>query len=391
MPKVNVLVSGRSREEVQTAVDMLAGNSLCRVEGRVIANGHVDPLHGLSTLPDLLLLCDIQGYGELQSLADTPADERPAIVVFGPGDDPASIRLAMRAGARDYLTLPLNEQDVNELIDQIAEEQTKSNVRKSGSLHVFINGKGGSGATFLATNVAHGLASNNHKVTLVDLDFQFAGLCRYLDLTPERDLLEAIQAVDEMDEMSAEAFTTKHDSGLRLLSCNTDKLHLNNDIAPEQLISMLQVYQSFNDFVIVDLPRHVDLLSAAVLENADRISIVMQQSFPHLHDTARLLHIMRDELGINRSRLNVVVNRYSKDSAILLKDIENALHVDNLVKIPNHYRLTAESVNAGVPLSEVTRKASVVKGLKDFYQSIGGSNEGDSSSSPRSLHSLFRR
>ena len=120
MPKVNVLVSGRSREEVQTAVDMLAGNSLCRVEGRVIANGHVDPLHGLSTLPDLLLLCDIQGYGELQSLADTPADERPAIVVFGPGDDPASIRLAMRAGARDYLTLPLNEQDVNELIDQIA-------------------------------------------------------------------------------------------------------------------------------------------------------------------------------------------------------------------------------------------------------------------------------
>jgi pilus assembly protein CpaE len=391
MRKVNVIVAGRSRDEVQTAVDMLAENSQCQVEGRVIANGHVDPLHGLSTLPDLLLLCDIQGYGELQSLADTPADERPAIVVFGPGDDPASIRLAMRAGARDYLTLPLNEQDLRKAIDEVAEEQSKNESHKSGSLHVFINGKGGSGSSFLATNVAHGLASNNHKVTLVDLDLQFAGLCRYLDLTPERDLLEAIHAVDDMDEMSAEAFTTKHESGLRLLSCNTDKLNLNNDVAPDRLISMLQVYQSFNDFVIVDLPRHFDLLSAAVLENADRISIVMQQSFPHLHDTARLLNIIRDELGIANARLNVVVNRYSKDSAILLKDIENALRLDNLVKIPNHYRLTAESVNAGVPLSEVTRKAPLIKGLKEFYQSIGGSNEGDNSSSPRSLHSLFRR
>ena len=194
-----------------------------------------------------------------------------------------------------------------------------------------------------------------------------------------------------MDEVSAEAFTSRHDSGLRLLSGRADDLVMNNEISAERVVALLHAYQSFNDFVVVDLPRHIDDLSAAILESADRISVVMQQSFPHLHDTARLLQIMRDELGVSNSQLTVVVNRYSKDSAILLKDIENALRVDNIVKTPNHYRMTAESVNTGIPLTELTRKASVVKGLQDLYQSIGGSQGGDDTRSGGALQNLFRR
>jgi pilus assembly protein CpaE len=104
-----------------------------------------------------------------------------------------------------------------------------------------------------------------------------------------------------------------------------------------------------------------------------------------------LLQILRKDLGIRNEQLTVVVNRYEKDSAILLKDIESALRIDDLVKIPNHYRLTAESVNTGIPLSEVTRKASVVKGLRDYYQSIGGIQETQSPSAARTLQNLFRR
>lgn len=391
MRKVNVLITGRSRDEVQAAADILSTNERCRTELRVISNGHTDPLHGVSRLPDLLLLCDIQAEQELQAIGNKAAGESPVLVVYGPANDTDSIRRAMRAGARDYLTLPLNADELNGVIEQFAVEIDRKDDAGTGSLHVFINGKGGSGATFLATNVAHGLATSDNKVTLVDLDLQFAGMCRYLDLTPKRDLLDAVQAVDEMDEVSAEAFTSRHDSGLRLLSGRADDLVMNNEISAERVVALLHAYQSFNDFVVVDLPRHIDDLSAAILESADRISVVMQQSFPHLHDTARLLQIMRDELGVSNSQLTVVVNRYSKDSAILLKDIENALRVDNIVKIPNHYRMTAESVNTGIPLTELTRKASVVKGLQDLYQSIGGSQGGDDTRSGGALQNLFRR
>lgn len=391
MRKVNVLVTGRSRDEVQAAADILSTNEQCRIEVRVISNGHVDPLHGVSRLPDLLLLCDIHAEEELRTIGDTAASERPALVVFGPGGNTDSIRKAMRAGARDYLTLPLDASELDEVVKQVVIDIDRNDDTESGSLHVFINGKGGSGATFLAANVAHGLASDDNKVTLVDLDLQFAGLCRYLDLTPNRDLLEAVQAIDELDEVSAEAYTSQHDSGLRLLSGRTENLVMNNEISAERVVALLQAYQSFNDFVIVDLPRHIDDLNAAIIENADRISVVMQQSFPHLHDTARLLQIMREELGVSSSQITVVVNRYSKDSAILLKDIENALRVDDIVKMPNHYRVTAESVNTGIPLTQVTRKASVVKGIKDLYQNTGGTRGGHGAGSSGALQNLFRR
>jgi len=390
MRKVNILITGRSREEVQAAADMLDTYEQCRTEIRIITNGHVDPLHGVTRQPDLLLLCDIHGEEELRSVARTAPDKRPALVVFGPGDNTDSIRMAMRAGVRDYLTLPLNAGELRLIVEQIAVEIEREGTADSGSLHVFINGKGGSGATFLATNVAHGLA-REAKVTLVDLDLQFAGLCRYLDLTPKRTLLEAVQAVDDMDEVSAEAYTAKHDSGLRLLAGRSDELILNHEVSADRVVTLLQAYQSFNDFVIVDLPRHIDELSAAVLESADRISIVMQQSFPHLHDTTRLLQIMRDELGISNSELTVIVNRYSKDSDILLKDIENALRVDDIVKMPNHYRVTSESINTGIPVTEVTQRASVARGLRELYQNIGGIESVADTGGLQRLQSLFRR
>ena len=391
MHKVKILITGRCHEEIEAAEKLLADDPRCETATRIISNGHVDPLHGVAEMPDLLMLCDIGANGELKNLINNAADGRPALVVFGPGEDAAAIRMAMKAGARDYLTLPLDAAEVDEIITQIAGELSAIADKHSGSLHVFINGKGGSGATFLATNVAHGLATSDHQVTLVDLDLQFAGLCRYLDINPTRDLFEAIQAIDNMDEVSSEAFTTRHDSGLKLLSGRTDDLHLNSEVSPEQLVTMLRAYQRFNDFVIVDLPRNIDILNAAVLESADRVSVVMQQSFPHLHDTSRLLQILRDDLGISNDQLTVVVNRYEKDSAILFKDIEKALRIENIVKIPNHYRVTAESVNTGIPLSEVNRRASVVKGLKEFYQSIGGLQEPESGGAARAFQNLFRR
>lgn len=389
MRKINVLIAGRSRAELTAAEALIAEDSRCEHQSRIISNGHADPLHDLATLPDILLLSDIQANEELQTLGRLPQAERPALVVFGSARDAESMRMAMRAGARDYLNLPLQKKELHDIVSQIVEELTSKVERDSGNLHVFINGKGGSGASFIATNIAHGLASGNQKVTLVDLDLQFAGLCRYLDLKPTRDLIEALRAVDDMDEVSALAFTSEHESGLRLLSCRADNLHLNMDVSSERLVKLLQTYRSFNDFVIVDLPRHIDMVTAAVLESANRISVVTQQSFPHLHDTARLLQILRQELGIDDSRVSIIVNRFEKNSVILLEDIKYALSVDSLVNIPNHYRSTAESVNNGVPLIEISSKSNVSKGLRDYCQSIVGAPEKIGTAGR--LQSLFRR
>ncbi len=390
MNKMKVLLVSRCQSAARKADDILSERADVEVDTRLLSNGSVDPLQGVAYTPDLLVIYDHGAEGELETLQQMPADARPPLIVFGPGDNAKTIRLAMRAGARDYLTIPVDKSEMFAAIDEIAAQRKGSSRSERGNLHVFINGKGGSGATFLATNIAHGLAVDGHKVTLVDLDLQFSGLCRYLDLTPKQDILEAIRAVDNMDETAADAFTTRHDSGLRLLSASESRLVMNQEISPESMLTLIEKYREYNDYVIVDLPRHIDVMNATVLEAADKITVVMQQSFPHLHDTARLLSILHNELNVDADRINVVVNRYSKNLPILIKDIETALNIESLIKIPNQYRVTSESVNSGVPLSEVDRKAAVTKGLREIYATI---DESAITPGPlgRALPSLFRR
>jgi pilus assembly protein CpaE len=281
--------------------------------------------------------------------------------------------------------------ELQKILQVLADELADSKRHATGSIQVFMNGKGGAGASFLATNVAHGLATAGQSVALIDLDLQFAGLCRYLDLEPTRGLFEALDAVEDLDEVSAQAFTCEHHSGLRLLSAKCDRLRLNVDVSPERLAALLQAYRRFNDFVIVDVPRNIDLLNAAALEAADNITVVLQQSLPHLHDTARLLEVLRSEIGVDDSRLSVVVNRYVKDAVISTKDIEKALRVSSVTTIPNQYKLVAESIDSGIPLAETARNAAVARGLRTLQQQIGGVAEEETGLLGRALPGFLRR
>jgi pilus assembly protein CpaE len=388
MRQMKVLIASRCRSAADTAKAMLDEYG-CRADVRLISNGSLDPLRDLPQLPDLLLLYDHNASGELETLMAKPAAARPELLVFGPGDDPRIIRLAMRAGARDYLTLPLQAAELHAAIDAIRQSADTADNVVAGRIQVFMNGKGGAGATFLATNAAHGLACENRSVTLVDLDLQFAGLCRYLDLTPKQDIVDAVRSLDDMDELAAEAFTTSHESGLRLLAAKGDRLLMNEDIPPKEMVRLLEVYRSFNDFVIVDLPDHIDALNAAVLEHADNIVLVMQQSFPYLNDMVRLMNILTGDLHIERSRITVVVNRFSKNLPILMKDIEAALHTQNIVTIPNNYKMSSESVNSGIPLSQLDRKSPIARGLKDLYVATGAAAK--AAEGRFGLPALFRR
>ena len=389
MNRLKVLIASRSKGAADDVRTMLLSHGGCDVDMHLITNGSTDPLQGATRIPDLLVLYDQYAQPELEALKSRAAQaDMPALLVFGPGDDPLTIRLAMRAGARDYLTVPLQKAELFEIVDTIVRENDSNRERTAGSMHVFINGKGGSGATFLATNVAHGLASSGHKVTLVDLDLQSAGLSRYLDLVPKQDVFEAIQAVDKLDELAAVSFTNEHRSGLRVLAATTSQLRMNQDVDAVRLVKLLNLYRSFNDFVIVDMPRNIDLMNAAVIEACTHITLVTQQSFPHLNDTARLLQILNADLHADMSSISVVLNRYSRNLPVTEQDVESALGVSNIIKIPNHFRLASESVNSGLPLSEVDEKSSVARGLRGLYAELGMAEEADR---PGVFSSLFRR
>ena len=92
-----------------------------------------------------------------------------------------------------------------------------------------------------------------------------------------------------------------------------------------RLEALLDLARTSYDWTVVDLPRHIDHLTGVTLEKADRIYLVLQQSVGHLKDAARLWRILRDDLGVQAGRIEVVVNRYEKSAPVSTRDIVEAL------------------------------------------------------------------
>lgn len=388
----SVIVTSRSELIAKRLMSYLANRDEFQVNMRIINNGHVDPLYGIIKLPDVLLLHYGSGQGELQYLAEQGMRENLPLLVCGPENDPEAMRLAMRAGARDYLPEDVSETDLIASLSRIREEILRSSGADSGKLVVVLNSKGGSGASFLATNLAHSLVVDGlNRVTLADLDFQFGGLHRYLDLTPGVGILQALDAAHDMDEVSAQAYTCEHASGLRLLAVPTQQLATSSEIPIEKLEALLDVFLSYNDYVVADSPNHLDGLTEFFLERADRIILVVQQSLPHMHDAARMLQLLTSEMAIPEKRIGVVVNRYSKNAPIELADVKKALRQGKIVTVPNQYKLASESINSGIPVAEIAKSAALTKGIRNLQTILADTSSKSSQNFlQRALPTLFK-
>src|SRR5512146_2502999 len=264
--RLKVLLVSRRKDALDSLEDLLHKYPGIRIERKLVVNGHVDPLHGITNPPDALVLHLGQNWqAELESLAARPADRRPPLVVVGSTSDTNAMRLAMQAGARDLLPQPLVEADLVAALARIERDQKAALSRHEGAITAFMNAKGGCGATFLACNVAHALAARSHKrAALIDLDLQFGTVPLYFDLFPKRGLLQALENLEGLDETALDGYLSRHASGLGILGhAAEDALPLGN-ISAELVQNLLTLIARSHENVVVDLPRRIDPVAARV-------------------------------------------------------------------------------------------------------------------------------
>ena len=361
------------------------------VNTRLVTNGHTDPLYGLEQMPDFLLLRVSHLWREeLAALLQRPAQERPPLLVCGPLNEREGMRLAMQAGARDFLPEPVSDDELVSALGRMLME-TRAGTGSGSKLVAVMNAKGGSGATLLACNLAHQLSSRGGTTLLLDLDLQFGSVAHYLDVQTAHSHLDVLQQVGELDSVALRGFCSHFSPTLHVLGGRSSELCLSQDIRLEQLEALLRLARSTYDWVVVDLPRQIDHLTGITLEQADRVYIVVQQSISHLKDATRLVRILRDDLGVQGNRLQVVVNRYNKSSPVSLKDIAEALRCEVLQKLPNDYAVVSESQNTGVPLELHAPRAPVTLAMRELSQELLGAQELGQGLLKRAFDRLFGR
>jgi pilus assembly protein CpaE len=369
---IQVLIASRSQVALEAIKKQAVRVGGASVTGRLIVNGHTDPLEGLTSLPDVLVLRVAEGAADEIGayFRRAPAARCPLIVVCAAAD-PAIMRLAMQAGARDFITEPADEADLVSAITQIASEQQP---REAGGRSVaFINASGGCGATFLASSTAHLLrASSESETALVDLDMLFSPVPHYVDVEPKLGLAEAMGAARELDEMALRGYMAAHASGLQILAAVPEGGFPDRAHAPEQLRIVMDLLSASFDHVVYDVPNQLDPLGVLALERADDIVVVLQQSLPALRNAVRLISVLRSELAVPSERITAIVNRFRKGSGVEMSDITNALKGVSLLRVPNHYLPVTESIAMGVPLYEHARNSSVITALRELEERLGG-------------------
>jgi pilus assembly protein CpaE len=373
---LQLLISSRDAGALQHLQGISRRIPGLQVDTRLVSNGHTDPLYGLEKMPDLLLLRVSHLWREeLAALLQHPIKERPPLLVCGPLEEREGIRLAMQAGARDFLPEPVAAEELLAALGRVVME-ARSSGSSGGKLVAVMNAKGGSGATLLACNLAHQLSTKGGNTLLLDLDLQFGSVTHYLDVHPTHSHVEVLQQIGEMDSVALRGFCSHFSPTLHVLGGRENELCLPQDVQIEQLEALLKLARSTYDWVVVDLPRQIDHLTGITLEQVDRVYIVVQQSLSHLKDASRLARILRDELGVRSENLQVVVNRYDKSAPISLRDIGTALRCSELQKLPNDFALVSQSQNTGVPLDLQAPRAPITLALHELSKDLLGKPEG---------------
>ncbi|AZE50654.1 Type II/IV secretion system ATPase TadZ/CpaE [Pseudomonas chlororaphis] len=384
-----LLISGRDATTLNHLKAMSQGLPNLQVSTRLVSNGHTDPLYGLEQMPDFLLLRVSHLWREeLAALLQHPLKERPPLLVCGPLDEREGMRLAMQAGARDFLPEPVAAEELQATIGRMLME-ANAELGTGGKVIAVMNAKGGSGASMLACNLAHQLATRGGRTLLLDLDLQFGSVAHCLDVVPAYSHVDVLKQVESLDSIALRGYCNHFSPTLHVLGGRTGELCLTQDVHLDQLEKLLRLARGTYDWVVVDLPRQIDHLTGVTLEQADRIYVVLQQSLSHLKDGTRLTRILRDDLNVQSNRIQVLVNRYNKASPVSLKDIADALRCPNPQTLPNDYAVVSESQNTGVPLELHAPRSVVTLALRELTQNLIGIEVAEKSLFKRTFNRLF--
>jgi pilus assembly protein CpaE len=323
--------------------------------------------------PDVLVVDSRCKNPSAMPALETTTSRFPAmtVILLCPDVTAELMRDAMRIGVRELLPSPPDPHALMTALERVRLRVDLTRApRKAGRIMSWIACKGGSGATFLASNFAYALAASGSKrVALIDLNLQFGDAALFLSDQPSQTTLgDVVRQIRRLDSALLASSMIHVTPNCHVLAA-PENLEEADLVKPEHLDTLLSVAASHYDYVILDLGRSLDALSLRALDKSETIFLVIQLTLPFIRDCKRLIHALTS-LGYSRDKLSLVVNRHEKGGDITIQDAERVLGQKIAKIIPNSYQAVATSVNQGVPLLKLAPRDPVGKSLAELAETI---------------------
>lgn len=317
-------------------------------------------------------------------------DELPTmgIVLLSADASPQLILGGIRAGAQEFLTLPLDLVELDRAVERVRKliGRMAAAVRRRGRVVAVYAAKGGVGASSVAANVALALAAQpDRKVALVDFNLQVGDLALSLDIRTEHSFARAVED-GAMDETKLDGILARHRTGVRVLTV-CDRPEDSNLVFRNHVPELFGLLNSMFDWVIVDLGRHVDERSIELLDLADEVLMVSALDVPTIRNTRRYLDLL-DRLEVPRSRVRLVVNRHQDGGRLSSRDLENTVGMSVFWSLPNEYRPMSAAIDSGNPVVLDSPRSRLARNYHDLAAALAAAESAADDSLPQASTSL---
>lgn len=309
--------------------------------------------------PDVVILHEMEDGDGYQTIPYIIKEVPDVIVIYvTERRDPIRTRDVHRSGVFDTLFLPEElgalENVANRALKALqtrGEDNRHTTHWGRGQIVSLYSGKGGCGRSLIASTLAQTLGLDAQaNVLLVDLNLQYGGVDTYLDVESEQSIYDLTPVLNELNDNHIRSVTsTETYSQIDVMAspCNAE---IAEQVTDEHVHRLLRAARIYYDFVVVDLPTEMTALTFAALEESDWIYYVMTPDSPSVRIFGHVLDLFAKLGSDPADRLQILVNRKSKDSELSENDIKQHFNYPVIGELREDAKRVPQSINRGIPL-----------------------------------------
>ena len=291
------------------------------------------------------------------------------------------LQKALRAGVRDVLAAPIDQDQLIEVVTRVAETLRGSSPEQlpggepppppspqgdNGQVITVFSTKGGSGKSVTATNMGVVLAQRSDRpVVIIDGHLQFGDVAVMLKVQPRHTVVDAVTHIDAPDAAAIleELMTVHEPSGLLILPAPVEPTFA-DQVSGEHMARLVELCKTFAGHVIVDLPAIFNEVVLSIIEVADDIVLVAGLDIPNIKNVKIGLSTL-SLLSIPPEKLHLVLNRADSKVKLDVAEVERTLRVAAVAHVPSDVAVPI-SVNKGSPVVMSAPKSGVGRAFEQL-------------------------
>ena len=277
---------------------------------------------------------------------------------------------AMRAGVRDVIDLSRGGGELRDALSRAlawsenlrgatgagAQESEESR----GMVISVFSSKGGTGKTFLTSNLGAALARDTGKDTaILDLELEVGDVHSYFGRTATTPLSDLL-AIGDMEEPNSIAqIGTRVRSNL--WTFGTGSAPGADPVPGEAMGKVIRTLRGVFPYVVVDATADYTDATLAAFDLSDAVCLITGLDVVGVRHLSLALQTLLS-LGFPRERFRLVLNRADSKVGLSSSEVERVMKVGIDTMIPSS-RLVPSSLNSGVPVVLDQPKSEVAKAI----------------------------